>query len=505
MVNVEDLQTIDLEELLIDTSVVKNIAEDIAIANCIIAFKEYDNNLCVAISESLDLSIEEELKFISGKEIIFFYSSKESITKAISTYYCNHSVEKAIRTIEIQNNFNTSEEKEKFIEEEKLQEFPVVKLTSSIVNSAIFRSASDIHLEPFQNHSLIRFRIDGVIVEFRSIPKKIYTLICARLKIMASMNITEKRIPQDGKIKYMYEDKNYDLRTSTIPTIYGEKIVIRILYNSERMKALDSLGFCKKDVKHIKSMIFNPNGIVIVTGPTGSGKTTTLYSMINSLNKKEKNVTSIEDPVEYTLENVNQVNVNSKIGFNFSEGLRSILRQDPDVIMVGEIRDQETAEIAMRAAITGHLVMSTLHTNDAAEAIIRLKDMGIPSYFINDAIVGIIAQRLVRRICHYCKEAYFPSENEAKNLKLDLNDKLYKGNGCSKCSNTGYKGRTVVYEIINMKETKKDIIKAIENAEELRKYNLQNNINSIRDNCASLVRSGITTYEEFIRISISNN
>ena len=502
MVNLEELEVIDLENLIIDISVVKNIAEEIAIDNCIIAFKEYNNNLCIAISKNLDLSIEEELKFISGKEIKFFSSSKQSIINAINTYYCKHTVEKAIKTIEIENDLYINEERDEFVEEEKLQQFPVVKLTNSIINSAICRNASDIHLEPFQNHSLVRFRIDGIIVEFRSISKNIYIHICARLKIMASMNIAEKRIPQDGKIKYSYENKNYDLRASTITTIYGEKIVIRILCNSERMKALDSLGFYEKDVERIKSMAFNPHGIVLVTGPTGSGKTTTLYSMINTLNRKEKNITSIEDPVEYTLENVNQVNVNSKIGFNFSEGLRSILRQDPDVIMVGEIRDEETAEIAMRAAVTGHLVISTLHTNDAAEAIIRLKDMGVPSYFINDALVGIIAQRLVRKVCPYCKEAYCASENESKDLKLELNYKLYKGNGCCKCSNTGYKGRTVVYEIINMKETKKDIVKIIETAEELRKYNLKKNISSIRDNCANLVKDGVTTYEEFIRINL---
>lgn len=501
MVNIEELQTVDLEDLIIDTSVVKNIAEEIAVTNCIIAFKEYDNKLCVAISKSLDLATEEELKFISGKEIIFFYSPKESIINAINNCYCKHSVEKAIKSIESENKFYTNEEKNQFTEEDRLQGFPIVKLANSIINNAICRNTSDIHLEPFQNHSLIRFRIDGVIVEFRSIPTKIYTLICARLKIMAAMNIAEKRLPQDGKIKYLYENKNFDLRTSTIPTIYGEKVVIRILHSSERMKDLDSLGFSQKDVERIKSMVFNPNGIVLVTGPTGSGKTTTLYSMINTLNRKEKNITSIEDPVEYTLENVNQVNVNSKIGFSFSEGLRSILRQDPDVIMVGEIRDEETAEIAMRAAVTGHLVISTLHTNDAAEAIIRLKDMGVPSYFINDALVGIIAQRLVRRICPYCKETYCASESESRNLNLELNYKLCKGNGCSRCNNTGYKGRTVAYEIINMKETKKHIVKAIETAEELRKYNIKKNISCIRDNCADLVKKGITTYEEFIRIN----
>lgn len=453
----------------------------------------------MAISKNLDLLIKEELKFISGKEIKLFYSPKDSIVNAINTYYCKNSVENAIRTIESENDLYIKEDNEQF-KEEKLQEYPVVKLTNSIINSAIYNTASDIHLEPFQNYSLVRFRIDGIITEFKSIPKKIHSLICARIKIMASVNIAEKRIPQDGKIKYTYKNKNYDLRVSTLPTIYGEKVVIRILYKSEKMKFLNSLGFHEKDVKQIKSMIFSPNGILLVTGPTGSGKTTTLYSMINMLNRKEKNITSIEDPVEYTLENVNQVNVNSKIGFSFAEGLRSILRQDPDVIMVGEIRDEETAEIAMRAAVTGHLVMSTLHTNDAAEAIIRLKDMGVPSYFINHALVGIIAQRLVRKICPNCKEEYYPKESERQHLKLNLGDKIYRGKGCSKCDNTGYKGRTVVYEIINIKESKKHDIKITEIIQDSPHYNLKKSISSITDNCISLVKNGITTYEEFIKI-----
>lgn len=501
MINVESLEYVDLESLVIDISVVKKIAEEIAMANCLIAFKEYENNLYVAICRNIEMSIEEELKFITGKEIKFLYSSESNIADAINTYYCKHSVDKAIRTIEIENSLYIREQKDEFTEE-NLQEFPVIKLTNSIINSAIYKNVSDIHIEPFQNNSLIRFRVDGVIIEFKSISKNIYSLVCARVKVMASMNIAEKRIPQDGKINHIYESKSYDLRVSTLPTINGEKIVIRILYKSNEMKLLDSLGFCEKDAEFIKSMVLNSHGIVLITGPTGSGKTTTLYSMVNTLNRKAKNITSIEDPVEYTLENVNQVNVNNKIGFSFAEGLRSILRQDPDVIMVGEIRDEETAEIAMRAAVTGHLVLSTLHTNDAAEAILRLKDMRVPSYFINDALVGIVAQRLVRKICSYCKEAYYPLEDERKYLKLDLNYKLYKGAGCYKCGNTGYKGRTVVYEIINMKETKKDIAKVIETAEELRKYNSKKYIDSIRDNCINLVKKGITTYEELIRINL---
>lgn len=502
MLEEQRLEFISLEDKVIDISVVKLIPEEIAISNCIIAFNDYEDYLCVAVSKQPDILVHEELEFIIGKSIKFFYSTKNQIVNAINIYYCKNNVEKAVKNIESKNKFYINKEKFQTIEEENLQQFPVVKLANYVINAAICKGASDIHLEPFQNHILVRFRIDGIIKEFIPIPQSIYSLICTRIKIMAIMDIAEKRVPQDGKIKYTCEYGNYDLRVSTLPTVHGEKIAIRILYKSEEMRFLKSLGFYNEDIENIKSMLSNSNGIILVTGPTGSGKTTTLYSMINMLNKKEKNITSIEDPVEYTLDNVNQVNVNSKIGFNFAEGLRSILRQDPDVIMVGEIRDEETAQIAIRSAVTGHLVISTLHTNDAAEAVIRLKDMGIPLYFIEDAVIGVIAQRLVRKICNECKREYFPSEYEKRYLNLGVKDKLYKGEGCSRCYGTGYSGRTVVCEIINLKELKKKGFRLKESAGDLRKHNFKKGIGSIGDNCIKLVKSGITTYEEIIRINL---
>ncbi len=498
----EYLESVDLENMYIDAQVVKEIPEDMARVNCLMAFKEYDKELNVAINKNPDISLKDELRFITNKDVKFFYEDKDKITNAINTYYCKCSVEKAIETIQIEKKLYSKKDNNEFINDENLQKAPVVKITNSIINAALSKGASDIHLEPFQNNILVRFRIDGIIREFTEIPKSVYLLLCTRLKIMASMDISEKRIPQDGKIKYTYENNSYDFRMSTLPTVFGEKIVIRVLYKSESIKFLDSLGFNKNDIKDIKAMLRNSHGIILVTGPTGSGKTTTLYSMLNTLNKKEKNITSIEDPVECIIENINQVKVNNNIGFNFAKGLKSILRQDPDVIMVGEIRDEETAHIAVRAAVTGHLVLSTLHTNSASESALRLLEMGIPTYFVEDALVGVIAQRLVRKICTHCKQVYSPNENEIKHLKLKLDSKLCKGIGCCKCGGTGYRGRTVVYEIVDIKSLKDNNIINKKYTEDSSNFNLNKYTISIRDNCIELVKRGITTYEEFMRINI---
>lgn len=496
------METVDLENTAVNSKVVQKIPEKIANDNCLLAFKEVDDYIYIATSKTPTILLEEELRFISGKYIKFFYASELKIVSAINKYYCKYSLENAIKIIELESKLSIKEQSIKNYDEEKLQDAPVVKIVNSILNGAIYQNASDIHLEPFQEETIVRFRVDGIISYFTSIPKNIYSLVCTRLKIMGTMDISEKRVPQDGKIRYLYENKDYDLRVSTLPTVYGEKIVIRILYRSDKMKFLDTLGFSDRDVNTIKSMIKNRYGIILVTGPTGSGKTTTLYSMLNSLNKIEKNITSIEDPVEYSLENVNQVNVNTKIGFTFAEGLRSILRQDPDVIMVGEIRDEETAQIAIRAAVTGHLVISTLHTNDAAESILRLKDMGIQSYFIEEALKAVISQRLIRKICPYCKESYNASNNEIKDLNLSLSYKLYKGAGCWKCNYTGYKGRTVVYEIMDINKLKNIKIKYKKSVEDIRNLNINSGMTSIREHCIDLIKSGVTTYEEFIRINL---
>ncbi|WP_241428168.1 GspE/PulE family protein [Clostridium sp. DJ247] len=499
------IDRVDLENTIINNKSLMLLPEKIVIENKLIAFNEVDNNLYVAISEEPSISLIEELRFISGKNIKLFFVEQSQIVKVINNYYRKYSLQDDVEIITTNHkNYPTENYEENLVNvKEDYEEAPTIKITNSLISAAIYKNASDIHIEPGQDSSLIRFRIDGIITKYMPLPMKIYITVCTRIKVMASMDIAERRMPQDGKIKYMLDDKNYDLRVSTLPTIYGEKIVIRILYKSKKMQHLDSLGFSEKDVKMVRSMIYKPNGLILVTGPTGSGKTTTLYSMLNSLDKKKKNIVSIEDPVEYTLSNINQVNVNTKIGFTFAEGLRSILRQDPDVIMVGEIRDEETAQIAVRAAITGHLVITTLHTSDAAESILRLEDMGIPSYFLKDALVGIVAQRLVRKICPYCKNAYEPSEHERQQLNLTLGNKLYKGNGCWRCSDTGYNGRTAIYEIVDMKKFRNKT-ENYERIEALRRRDVEDETSSMKNNCINLVKNGITSYEEFMRIHIDS-
>lgn len=493
-----ELEYINVEDVVLDTEIVKKIPEEIARDNCLIALKKVNEKFIIVIGKNLNFSLIEQLKFMLGSELVFFKSNQEKIYQLINTYYCRQNLDLALKDIKFHEDI--SELTINFTSyDNKFQNSPVVKAINYIIDKAIDEGASDLHIEPFQDSVTIRMRIDGIIGEYIKIPLNIYPLLCVRIKIMADMDIAEKRMPQDGKIKYVKQKLNYDLRVSTLPTIYGEKIVIRILYKDEGIKHLSNLGFLKEDENKIRKMVSKSHGLILAVGPTGSGKSTTLYSILNTIDKCKNNIVSIEDPVEYTIDNINQVNVNSKIGLDFAKGLRSILRQDPDVIMLGEIRDEETARIAIRAAVTGHLVISTLHTNDAFESIVRLKDMGIAEYFIEDALLGVISQRLVRKICPYCRSEYKPSFREIKELDLLSADVLYRGEGCTKCNYTGYKGRTVVYEIVHRDYIEKECLK--NNISNIREKARESNMVSLRQNCIGLIKSGITTYEEFLRIN----
>lgn len=493
-----ELEYINVEDVVLDTEIVKKIPEEIARDNCLIALKKVNEKFIIVIGKNLNFSLIEQLKFMLGSELVFFKSNQEKIYQLINTYYCRQNLDLALKDIKFHEDI--SELTINFTSyDNKFQNSPVVKAINYIIDKAIDEGASDMHIEPFQDSVTIRMRIDGIIGEYIKIPLNIYPLLCVRIKIMADMDIAEKRMPQDGKIKYVKQKLNYDLRVSTLPTIYGEKIVIRILYKDEGIKHLSNLGFLKEDENKIRKMVSKSHGLILAVGPTGSGKSTTLYSILNTIDKCKNNIVSIEDPVEYTIDNINQVNVNSKIGLDFAKGLRSILRQDPDVIMLGEIRDEETARIAIRAAVTGHLVISTLHTNDAFESIVRLKDMGIAEYFIEDALLGVISQRLVRKICPYCRSEYKPSFREIKELDLLSADVLYRGEGCTKCNYTGYKGRTVVYEIVHRDYIEKGCLK--NNISNIREKARESNMVSLRQNCIGLIKSGITTYEEFLRIN----
>lgn len=380
-----------------------------------------------------------------------------------------------------------------------VQAAPAVRLTNSIINQAIATNASDIHIEPFENYVAVRYRVDGVLFESNRIPQSLYSAVSTRIKIMAGMNIAEKRLPQDGRIELETKGRSYDFRVSSLPTVFGEKIVIRVLDRTSFDFTRDKLGFTDSENEIIDKIIRMPYGIVLLTGPTGSGKTTTLYAMLSEVNTPDKNIVTIEDPVEYMLEGINQVQVNTKAGLTFAAGLRSILRQDPDIIMIGEIRDEETAQIAVRAAITGHLVLSTLHTNDAPGAITRLVDMGVEPYLAADAIVAVIAQRLVRKLCPNCRAPYKAEDNDKMILNLDKPVQLYRAVGCPACQNSGYRGRTAIHEVMMVGREHRNIIARGGSAEEIREVAVRQGMVDLYESCRRLVLDGVTTIQEMVR------
>jgi type IV pilus assembly protein PilB len=493
------MYVLELEK--IDVAAMKIIPEKISCKYNLIAFHMDGEHLSVAFSYKPDIFLLKQLSFISGMDIIAFISGDEQIKYALHTLYEKENVQTALNVLENENQFN--EISNSNISDISVESAPIVKLVNSIINQAIEANASDIHIEPVEDVVLVRFRIDGLLNLIMKIPNKFYQPINTRLKIMCRMDITEKRLPQDGSTDFISNNKSYDLRVSTLPIVYGEKIVIRILYKDEGIIPLNSLGFDDVSINIIRDLLKYSHGIILAVGPTGSGKTTTLCSMLNELNCPERNIITVEEPIEYVMKGINQVNINNKCGMSFSRGLRSILRQDPDVIMIGEIRDEETAQIAVRASITGHLVLSTLHTNDAPDSVIRLIDMGIPRYLLNDSLIGVIAQRLVRKICPFCKTEYISDDklNISNNM---LPKRFYKGKGCSKCHGTGYLGRTIIYEIMPLTEEHKKIIRQMNDVEELRSFCISNGMIPIKKCGINLVEMGITTQNEILRATYSN-
>lgn len=377
---------------------------------------------------------------------------------------------------------------------------PAVRLVDSIIKEAIPFRASDIHIEPFEKKVRIRYRIDGDLQERAEFSIASYDAICARLKIMAGMNIAEKRIPQDGRINLMVNGREYDFRVSSLPTVNGEKFVIRILDKSSFNFTRDDLGFTPESNVIIDKILEHPHGIVLLTGPTGCGKSTTLYSFLKELNQPDVNIITVEDPVEYTMVGVNQTQVNAKANMTFAAALRSILRQDPDIIMIGEIRDEETAQIAIRAAITGHLVFSTLHTNDAPGAVTRLVDMGVTDYLVSDALVGVVAQRLVKRLCPACKKKGKTTPQEMEVLQIKEPISIYKPQGCQFCNHTGYRGRIGVHEIMYMSQAIKDAVSENINADALRKLARENGMTTLYEECREYVLKGVTSVQELITV-----
>ncbi len=386
---------------------------------------------------------------------------------------------------------------------------PIIKLVNLLVSGAIKDRASDIHVEPYSGSLKIRYRIDGILYDILSLPRRIQSPLVSRIKIMAKLNIAEKRLPQDGRIEIKIADRLVDIRVSVIPTAFGERVVLRLLDKTANILKLADLGMHDERIKLLNKLIKSPYGIILVTGPTGSGKTTTLYAALSTINRPEINIITIEDPIEYQMDGVGQIQVNPKIDLTFAAGLRSIVRQDPDVILIGEIRDRETAEIAIQSSLTGHLVFSTLHTNDAASAVTRLIDMGIEPFLVTSSIVAIIAQRLVRVLCPHCKEVYVPDEESLSNLGLDRsvlkNNIFYRKKGCNLCMQTGFRGRSAIFEILIVDEEIKRLVLKTSDANQINELGIKQGMITLQKDGIDKVLSGITTIEEVLRVTRSLN
>ncbi|MCR4430742.1 MAG: ATPase, T2SS/T4P/T4SS family [Tepidanaerobacteraceae bacterium] len=495
-----DIPHIKFDKYFIDSKVVGILPETIARKYNIIPINKTGMLLTVAMSDPLNIFAIDEIKLVSGMDVQPAIASESDIKNAIEYYYGKQTAEKAIEDFKKEYDIedNIALDKELI---EQVNNAPVVRFVNSIIEQAVANRASDIHIEPGERKLRIRFRVDGDLIEIMSTSMQTHGAVVARIKIMSNLDIAERRLPQDGRVELEAAGKNLDLRISIIPTVYGEKVVIRILDRENFLMTKKQLGFNEKNIEKYEKLLKAPCGIILVAGPTGSGKTTTLYAALREINRPEINIITLEDPVEYRLDGINQIQVNPKIGLNFANGLRAILRQDPNVIMIGEIRDEETANLAVRAAITGHLVLSTLHTNDATSSVIRLLDMGIEPYLVASAIVGVIAQRLVRKICPECRSAYKASTQELKILGLTTESELvlYRGKGCSTCNGTGYYGRTAVNEIMVVTRKLRELIAQISTTDRLQELSKQQGMQTLKENCAEMVINGITTVEEMLK------
>lgn len=470
---------------------------------------EGDDTIVVATAQPLDLQIFDELRFLLKKKVRLVAAPEGAVLRVINLLYDQETdnPEQVVQGLtgeeEEERVWSELEEVEDLLDD--ASEAPMIKLVNLFLSQAIRARASDIHIEPYQDEVKVRYRIDGVLYNMHTLPRRFHSAITSRVKIMAKLNIAEKRLPQDGRIMIKIADKDVDIRVSVIPTTFGERIVLRLLDKRSIFYSLEEIGLSPDKLVVINHLIRGANGIILVTGPTGSGKTTTLYAALDKINSSDKNIITIEDPVEYQLFGIGQIQVNPKIGLTFATGLRSIVRQDPDVILVGEIRDLETAEISIHAALTGHLVFSTLHTNDAPGAITRLIDMGIEPFLVASSVVAIIAQRLMRVICPSCKEPYKPERALLSEIGLtpsQLKGKtLYRGKGCSRCLGTGYRGRTGIYEILTVDDPTRSLVLKTSDSATIKAEGVKRGMMTLRDDAVRKVLDGVTTIEEVLRVT----
>jgi len=497
---------INLRDVAIEQSVLDLIGVEILKKYVMIPIgysAEEANVLLVAMSDPMDMAAMDDINIITNLQVEPVVTTHKSIMMAIDKYYGQKDV---ISKLDEYTKGKEVVEEEEDMYNEDVNNSPIVQLVKSMIEQAVRQRASDIHIEPMEHQVRVRYRIDGTLYEKQTYTTKALAAIVARIKIIGGMDISEKRKPQDGRITQIVDRMEYDIRVSILPTVYGEKVVMRLTSKTALTREKSQLGLNAQEMKVFDHILSNPHGILLVTGPTGSGKSTTLYTALSELNSEEVNIITVEDPVEANIDGINQVHVNPKANLTFASALRSILRQDPDIIMIGEIRDTETASIAVQASITGHMVVSTLHTNSAASTVTRLADMGIEPYLIADATVGIIAQRLVRRLCNSCKIEVEPDEDERELLGIADPDpvKIYKPCGCGKCDNTGYKGRIGVYEIMEVTHDLKRIIAKGGTADEIKEQALNEGMSTLRMSATRYVLDGITSVSEMKKVSFDS-
>ncbi|MCH5272966.1 MAG: Flp pilus assembly complex ATPase component TadA [Lachnospiraceae bacterium] len=460
--------------------------------------------LRVAMADPMDIMAVDDLSIVTGMDIIPVIATNSEVMRAIDKYYGGQETKAMADKFTQEREEKEEDTKQQEEMNAEVENSPIVILVKTIIEQAVRMRTSDIHIEPMETIIRVRYRIDGVLQEINNYQASLLSAIVARIKIIGGMDISEKRKPQDGRITQIVDRMEYDIRVSILPTVFGEKIVMRLTSKQTLTREKKNLGFSDEEMRKFDRILANPNGIILVTGPTGSGKSTTLYTALSELNKPDVNIITVEDPVEANLDGINQVQVNVKADMTFAAALRSILRQDPDIIMIGEIRDEETASIAVTASITGHLVVSTLHTNSAASSLSRLADMGIATYLLADAVVGVIAQRLVRRLCT-CKQEYEPTPEEWNVIgEKKADTKIYKPCGCPNCNDSGYRGRIGVYEILPITGKIKRLISRGAAAEEIEDQALTEGMSTLRMSAARLVREGVTSIEELLRIAYSN-
>ena len=506
------IEFVDLTKVSIPTEMAQALPKNIAVQYQIVPVRLVKDELYLAMADPMNFYAIEEAKRATRRRIHPLVATAAGIEHSIQVLYSNEGAAKAIEEMkrEAASSGDTSSAANEYsfisnqLGDDSVNSAPTIRLVNSMLERAITERASDIHMEPREAELVIRMRIDGVMRRIMSVPKDVMSSVLSRVKIMSGMDISEHRIPQDGRFNVRIKDKDIDLRVNSLPTAYGEKIVLRLLDKSGGRVTKEAVGLTGVDQEKYDEMLRLRNGVLLVVGPTGSGKSTTMYAMINQLNTEDVNMVTLEDPVEYNIDGINQVQINTKVGMTFANGLRAILRQDPDIIAVGEIRDGETADIALRSAITGHIVLSTIHTNDAVGTIDRLRDMGCEPYIIASALKGVISQRLVRRICPNCKTAYKPTPEELQDMGLpeDADETWYRGNGCPNCFNRGYRGRAAVFEMLVIDRKVRNLIygQAGRTAIEAELKNPENGFVSMQQNALRLVREGVTTAEEVRRV-----